>query len=188
MYAIASYLDPDYRAPNFCSYHYNECIKLHPAMASSRNMMAIRSSNMRFPYRSALRPIDASVSSNISRCQRQPSKRFSSSPRAYRPQSDGQESFGKRLRRALNNTKIKWYPIPVGVGIGFLGLAQAYRVNEREKARRQKEENESSYPRSVGSSNNGEENDSQGQPKKRPKIRPTGPWYVRSENGLDLSN
>lgn len=102
----------------------------------------------------------------------QGTRRFSSSPR---PQSDYQESFGTRLRKALRETKIKWYPIPVGVGIGFLGLAQAYRVNEREKRRRAEEEwDDDGFVRMSGGENgNGEPG---GRPRRRERIRPTGPW------------
>jgi phosphatidylserine decarboxylase len=67
------------------------------------------------------------------------------------------------LRKALAETKIKWYPIPVALGIAFLGLGQLYRVNEREKAKRINEERE-----------DGEE--PTGRPKRRERIRPTGPW------------
>ncbi len=71
----------------------------------------------------------------------------------------------------MAETKIRWYPIPVGLGIGFLGLLQFYKVNEREKARR--EEEDEAFLKSVGT---GEERDSEGRPKKRQRIRPTGPW------------
>jgi phosphatidylserine decarboxylase len=76
---------------------------------------------------------------------------------------NGKESFGKRLRKALGRTKIRWYNIPVGLGIAFLGLGQFYRVTQREKQRRLEEN---------------AEKDSQGRPKKRPKIRHSGPWYA----------
>lgn len=96
---------------------------------------------------------------------------FSLSARRYRPESNYKESFWTRLRKALDDTKIKWYPIPVGVGIGFLGLIQFYRVNEREKARQQDDE-------LGGTPRGGDGDGSEGSPQKRPKIRPTGPWFV----------
>jgi len=86
-----------------------------------------------------------------------------------------QESFGTRLRRALGNTKIKWYPIPAALGIAFLGLGQAYRVNEREKAKLALEESDDGMVNFQGTG--ADELDSQGRPKKRKRIRPTGPWY-----------
>jgi phosphatidylserine decarboxylase len=96
----------------------------------------------------------------------------------YRPQ-DGRESFGTRLRKALAETKIRWYPIPVGLGIGFLGAVQLYKINEREKARQQREDEENdAYLRSKGLGKGGEERDSEGRPQKRKRIRPTGPWLV----------
>lgn len=110
----------------------------------------------------------------ICRCHK--SRPFSSSARLYRQQTNYKESFGTRLRKALNDTKIKWYPIPVGLGIGFLGLGQLYRVNEREKARRREEEAEDD--RLVKVIGTGGDDAPGGRPKRRERIRPTGPWFV----------
>lgn len=85
-------------------------------------------------------------------------------------QQHRKESFGSRLRTALANTKIQWYPIPVGVGIGFLGFLQFQRVRAREKARI--EEEQAMY----GEEENGEANGNGRRPKRRPRIRPSGPW------------
>ena len=86
-------------------------------------------------------------------------------PRQAQGQQNG-GTFRSKLRPALNNTKIKWYPIPVGVGIGFLGLFQFYRVQARDKRNRDEEE-------ARDSEGDGEP----GKPKKRKRIRPSGPWY-----------
>jgi phosphatidylserine decarboxylase len=90
---------------------------------------------------------------------------FSSSTRRHQQSKEYKESFGTRLRKALAETKIKWYPIPVALGIAFLGVGHFYRVNERERARRIDEE-----------SDDGE--GVAGRPKRRERIRPTGPWLV----------
>ena len=98
-------------------------------------------------------------------------RHFSSS--SARRKSAGQHegaSFTSRLRMALRETKIKWYPIPVGLGIGFLGLLQFNRIQQRERARREEEE-ESGYGSENGVDGNG------GRPRKRKRIRPSGPWY-----------
>lgn len=79
-------------------------------------------------------------------------------PRLNRPFSSS--SGGKRP-----NTQIKWYPIPVGLGIGFLGLVQFYKVTAREKEKQRELENGE-----VGE-----------RPKKRPRVRPDGPWCVIAE-------
>lgn len=100
-----------------------------------------------------------------------------SSTRQCRQKTQYKDSFGRRLRKALGDTKIKWYPIPVGVGIGFLGLGQLYRVNEREKARRREEEQDDGYVKIGGESGNGQDGQG-GRPKRRERIRPTGPWSV----------
>jgi phosphatidylserine decarboxylase len=112
----------------------------------------------------------------LCRCHR--SRFFSSSGKLYRKQAGYKESFGTRLRKALGETKIKWYPIPIGVGIGFLGLGQFYRVNKREKARRHEEEFEDDG--SVRFSGSGRDGDGGqgGRPRRRERIRPTGPWFV----------
>ncbi|RQM08155.1 hypothetical protein DH86_00000601, partial [Scytalidium sp. 3C] len=81
------------------------------------------------------------------------------------------ESFGSRLRKALRETKIQWYQIPVGLGIGFLGLLQFYKVSEREKARIAEE---------------AQDGEKQTRPKKRERIRPTGPWQVQVMSTLPL--
>ena len=112
----------------------------------------------------------------ICRCHR--SRLFSSSTKLYRQQTDYKESFGTRLRKALGETKIKWYPIPVGVGIGFLGLGQLYRVNEREKARREEEWEDDGYLNSTGAGGESKDGEREGRPKRRQRIRPTGPWFV----------
>ena len=65
----------------------------------------------------------------------------------------------------------------MGLGIAFLGLGQIYRVNEREKARR-REEDEDGFVRSVGSGDDENDEGYQGRPKRRERVRPSGPWYV----------
>lgn len=82
--------------------------------------------------------------------------------RFYSQKAFRRPRFSARLRHALKNSKIQWYRIPVGLGIGFLGLVQFYKVRNRQAA---------------------EENGGEGaveaapKPKKRPRIRPDGPWY-----------
>ena len=103
------------------------------------------------------------LTQRVSRCRR--SRPFTSSTRQYQQSKYYKEPFRTRLRKALAETKIKWYPIPVALGIAFLGLGHLYRVNEREKAKRVDEERE--Y-----------DDESTGRPRRRERIRPTGPWWV----------
>lgn len=118
--------------------------------------------------------ISQSQLSWICRCRN--SRLFSSSSRLCWQKPEYKESFGTRLRRALSETRIKWYPIPVGLGIGFLGLLQFYRINEREQARKREEELEDDgFVQMVGPGADGEYG---GRPKRRERIRPTGPWLV----------
>ncbi|PBP28879.1 phosphatidylserine decarboxylase [Diplocarpon rosae] len=127
-------------------------------------------------HRSQLRP------QYICRCHK--SRPFSSSARLYQQKTDYQESFATRLRKALKDTKVKWYPIPVGLGVGFLGLGQLYRVKEREKARRREEERDDNGIEKPGEF--GEDSESEGRPKRRERIRPTGPWQVQIMSTLPL--
>ena len=71
-----------------------------------------------------------------------------------------------RLGTALRDTKVQWkYRIPLGLGISFLAAVQFYRVQEREKKRRVEEQDALESTK-----------DSQGRPRKRNRIRPSGPW------------
>ncbi|OAX79718.1 phosphatidylserine decarboxylase [Emergomyces africanus] len=82
-----------------------------------------------------------------------------------------EESFRSRLRTALGNTKVEWYPIPVGLGIGFLGFVQFFRSKKAEKERLERE--------------SGEE-DGYGDVSGRRKVRPSGPWQVQVMSTLPL--
>lgn len=110
---------------------------------------------------------------------------FSSSVRLYQQRTNYKDSFGTRLRKALGETKIKWYPIPAVLGIGFLGLGQLYRVNEREKAKLALEGADDGYVNFKGTG--ADELDSKGRPKRRERIRPTGPWFVNTQTAMDTS-
>lgn len=116
------------------------------------------------------------TAARIHRCSTSPislskfprSTRTFASSRCFQQQQHQQnhrtESFRYRLRAALKNTKVEWKPIPIGLGIGFLGLLQFYKVSAREK--RLIEEEEAAL--------NGDDDGTR--PKKRPRIRPSGPW------------
>jgi phosphatidylserine decarboxylase len=113
-------------------------------------------------------------------CRCHNSRLFSSSAKLYRQQAHYKDSFGTRLRKALSETRIKWYPIPVGLGIGFLGLVQFYKVNERERLRRDEEWEDDGYVKSTGSSGGNGDRSPGGTPKRRERIRPSGPWLACS--------
>ncbi len=95
---------------------------------------------------------------------RGPTHQFAAGPRASFHHSrrifQNRDRFGSRLRHALNDTKIKWYPIPVGLGIGFLGFIQFYKTQARERERLEREASQEQEPR----------------PTKRSRVRPDGPW------------
>lgn len=98
---------------------------------------------------------------------------LSTSAARHRPDS---RPFGARLRAALKDTKIQWRPIPVGLGIASVGALQFYRIQSRDKDRRRGEQDEA-------------EEDFQGntqKPKKRKRIKPSGPWQVQVMSTLPL--
>ncbi|KAH8908811.1 phosphatidylserine decarboxylase [Coniochaeta sp. PMI_546] len=94
---------------------------------------------------------------------------YTAGRRLFSQKSQQRPRFSSRLRTALNDSKIQWFHIPVGLGIGFLGLVQFYRVSKRE---REKQEFEGQ--------------DAEGKAKKRPRIRPEGPWQVQLMSALPL--
>lgn len=99
-------------------------------------------------------------------------RRFATStPRRIKDRgTKNQEPFRSRLLAALRSTKLDWSPVPIGVGIAFLGAFQFYRVKERERKRQEREDAQLFQD---GDGHGGE----QGRPKKRKRIRPSGPWY-----------
>ena len=103
-------------------------------------------------------------------------KAFSTSrTRLQQQQPHRKESFSSRLGTAWRNTRVEWYPIPVAAGIGFLGLVQFYRVQKRQ--RREKEQEDIDAEEHSGSGH---------RPKKRPRVRPEGPWSVQVMSTLPL--
>lgn len=99
----------------------------------------------------------------VSRLHNAPKRPFSSSKAAFDQQH---ESFRSRLNSALKRTKIEWKPIPVALGITFLGVYQFYRIQRREQHNQAHNED--------------------GTPKKRERIRPSGPWQVQVMSTLPL--
>jgi phosphatidylserine decarboxylase len=76
----------------------------------------------------------------------------------------GRRPFSQQSRRPgasskVQDSRIRWYPIPVGLGVGFLGLVQFYKVYTREQEKQAQDELEQ-------------------RPKRRRRVRPEGPWYV----------
>ncbi|KAL9110080.1 MAG: hypothetical protein Q9187_008096, partial [Circinaria calcarea] len=144
-------------------------------MAAPRaGIMAFRPK--RFPQAAATAPWQCVF------CQqrREWTRYFSASARRRKPNSqDGNDPFGTRLRRALRNTKVQWYPIPVGLGIGFLGFTQLYRSRQRSNAQQAEDEVDHHTTNRDGEGN-------EHKPRKRKRIRPSGPWQVQVMSTLPL--
>nr|POF23956.1 phosphatidylserine decarboxylase proenzyme 1, mitochondrial [Quercus suber] len=71
-----------------------------------------------------------------------------------------------------------WQPIPIALGVAFLGAFQFYRINVRERRRREEELWRSQDPDA--------EDEGPLHPKKRPRIRPSGPWSVQIMSTIPL--
>ena len=102
---------------------------------------------------------------------------FSQNSRLYR-QQHRKASFSSRLASAWRSTPIKWRPISVGAGIAFLGVFQIVRIQERHRRQQEAEWHQS----------NGEDDevDLSGRPKRRERIRPSGPWSVQIMSSIPL--
>ncbi|KAL8927310.1 MAG: hypothetical protein Q9208_002487 [Pyrenodesmia sp. 3 TL-2023] len=138
-------------------------------MAASR--VGSRITQHGYPYTGAVKAGESLYACVF--CQRIPlRRRLPISSRLYssgaRP---SQGPFHKRLRAALQRTKVEWRPIPITLGIGFLGAIQFYRVRKREQERQSAEE---------------EAEKRNSRPAKRKRIRPSGPWQVQVMSTLPL--
>lgn len=98
-------------------------------------------------------------------------RHFSSSRPCFDQRFHRKESFRSRLNAALKNTKIKWEPIPIALGVTFLGVWQMYRIQRRE-----------THTQRDPGDDTETVVDQQGRPKKRERIRPSGPWYVAEDS------
>lgn len=102
-------------------------------------------------------------------------RQFSSS-KSWRQYKDNNNSENpksgswSRLRFALRNTKVEWYPIPVGLGIGLLGLLHFYKSQRGDRDRAVTDDDW--------------ENGSK--PPRRPRVVPSGSWQVQIMSTLPL--
>ncbi|KPM43561.1 Phosphatidylserine decarboxylase proenzyme 1, mitochondrial [Neonectria ditissima] len=133
----------------------------------------LRSHMLRYSIRGrcsncAAAPRHSVLATPRSRCLPRPS---AASTRSFASNSGKRPRFSQRLGEAMRNTKIQWYQIPVGLGIGFLGLVQFYKVSAREQEKQR--EIQAGFD--------------DGKPaRRRPRIRPDGPWQVQVMSTLPL--
>ncbi|PYH96742.1 phosphatidylserine decarboxylase [Aspergillus ellipticus CBS 707.79] len=139
---------------------------------SSRSALFRRTLALPHGEREKLRVMEISLRATGRRAGARP---FSQSGKQYQQQHQSHENpsprstFGSRLRFALRNTKVEWYPIPIGLGIGLIGLLQFYKAQRAERERVEREvagESEKAPP--------------------RPKVRLSGPWQVQIMSTLPL--
>ncbi|KAL2258699.1 hypothetical protein VTK26DRAFT_7882 [Humicola hyalothermophila] len=92
----------------------------------------------------------------------QPTQRLLPSRRPFSQQSHRPKASSK-----VQDSRIRWYPIPVGLGVGFLGLVQFYKVYTREQEKEAQDAEET-------------------RPRRRHRVRPDGPWQVQIMSTLPL--
>lgn len=92
--------------------------------------------------------------------------RDSTGPRPNDPSSDGKSSQPSY-----------WQPIPIALGIAFLGAFQLYRISVRDRRKEEQQWHEQ-HP--------DDDNDGPLHPKRRPRIRPSGPWSVQIMSTIPL--
>lgn len=105
-------------------------------------------------------------------------------PRLHRPFHTSpvyrKQSFRTRLGAAWRSTRIVWRPIPLGLGIAFLGAFQSYRIYN---TRRRDAEDEEWRRRAVHPD---EYEEGHLRPRRRERVRPTGPWTVQIMSTIPL--
>ncbi|KAK4162748.1 phosphatidylserine decarboxylase-domain-containing protein [Cladorrhinum sp. PSN259] len=87
-------------------------------------------------------------------------------PNGRRPFSQ-QQSQRPKADSKVHQSRIRWQPIPVALGVGFLGLFQFYKTSTRPEEKIDDVETTK-------------------RPKKRPRVRPDGPWQVQIMSTLPL--
>ncbi|KAJ5578574.1 Phosphatidylserine decarboxylase-like protein [Penicillium hispanicum] len=88
-------------------------------------------------------------------------------------ENNAKSGFGSRLRFALRNTKVEWYPIPVGLGIGLLGVLHFYKSQHADR--------EQATQRAPG-----DDWEDGKRPPRRPRVVPSGSWQVQFMSTLPL--
>jgi len=100
--------------------------------------------------------------------QSQSAPRLRRGRRFFSSSKKSQQSHRPRADSKVQGSRIRWYPIPVGLGVGFLGLAQFYKIRARNQEKKARD------------------GDLEQRPKKRPRVRPDGPWQVQIMSTLPL--
>jgi phosphatidylserine decarboxylase len=108
--------------------------------------------------RSTCRSCHRFSSSTFSSSSCAASRRAQPPPRVPGRRPFSQQSHRPKADSKVQDSKFRWYPIPVGLGVGFLGLVQFYKVYTREQEKQA-------------------EDDELERPKRRRRVRPDGPWY-----------
>lgn len=73
---------------------------------------------------------------------------------------------------------MQWFSIPLSVGIGVVGLVHLYRSYRTSSPRGEDERERAAEIREKSERDDIRDEDSTRRPRKRPRIRPDGPWSV----------
>ncbi|PKS11655.1 hypothetical protein jhhlp_001806 [Lomentospora prolificans] len=105
--------------------------------------------------------------------------------RVPQAQHRGLHQSRQRPQNTSQGSKVQWFSIPVSVGIGVVGFLHLYKgyksnSNGEEGSAKQLEQQEKAERQEI------QEEAGTRRPKKRPRIRPDGPWQVRVMSTLPL--
>lgn len=109
---------------------------------------------------------------------RQPTMRFNfrrrRSPDSFRREIHSQQR--QKTRKPQSQKGMQWFSIPLSVGVGVVGLVHLYRSYRTSSSSREDEKERSAQAQEGRERPEIPDEDSTGRPKKRPRIRPDGPW------------
>ena len=135
-------------------------------------------------------PVSVPPASPLTLC-RQPTMRFFI--RRRRPAEPFRRDIHSQQRQKHRSPKdqkgIQWFSIPLSVGIGVVGLVHLYRSYRTSSTRGGEEDRDRIFHVQEKSERDDiRDEDSTRRPKKRPRIRPDGPWSVRPRPNLSASH
>lgn len=95
-------------------------------------------------------------------------------------------SSRQRAKNPQQSSKVQWFSIPVSVGVGVVGLVQLYKTYKT-RAANDGDGEDGARPGDKQANERDEiREDNEMRPRKRPRIRPDGPWQVRVMSTLPL--
>lgn len=105
----------------------------------------------------------------------------------FRRDVHSQQQRRQKARSPQGQKGIQWFSIPLSVGIGVVGLVHLYRSYRNGSPRSEDEQERVSQMQEKRERQEIQDEDGTRRPRKRPRIRPDGPWLVRLSLGPTAS-